>query len=201
MSTQEATHAPQERGFMVYPAGGWRKLMFKAPITLWRLGLGSLLGQVLVLITHTGRKSGLPRRTLAEFHRLDGHKVVPVAFGARAQWFRNISADPRVTLQTADGTESCRARRIMDDAELLAAVTAIRAHNPVMFDEYLRSLQIRPAPEDLLAHKDRIYLLTFDPTGDPTPPPLPADLTWVWWVGGVLLALLWLLRPRRRDRP
>ena len=38
-----AADLQNERGFMVYPSGGWRKAMFKAPLYLWRMGLGMLL--------------------------------------------------------------------------------------------------------------------------------------------------------------
>ena len=110
-------YVQQDKGFMTYPSEGWHKAAFKAPVVLWRLGLGSLIGQMMVLITQTGRKSGLPRRTITEMHKINGRKYAPVAFGRRAQWYRNIEADPLVTIQTADGPESARAVRVTDDQE------------------------------------------------------------------------------------
>src|SRR5689334_11541899 len=82
----------------------WRPVA-KTPILLWRLGLQPIIGRLMVLITDKGRKSGLPRRTVTEYHILDGKIFVPCAFGARAQWYKNILADPHVTIQTARGTE------------------------------------------------------------------------------------------------
>lgn len=181
---------------MTYPSGGWQRLMFKAPITLWRLGLGQLMGRHLLLFTHTGRKSGLPRRTMVEYHRLDGTRYVPVAFGPRAQWYRNLEADPLVTVQDAYGTHAMRARRVTDPEELLAVYALMQGRNPVMLGWYLESLGIPNTAEAVLEHKDQIYFVAFDETDAPTPPPLAADLTWVWGVVAALLALI-LLRPRR----
>ncbi len=185
---------------MTYPTDGWRRLMFKAPLVLWRLGLGPLVGRVFVLITHTGRKSGLPRRTMAEVHLVNGRKYAPCAFGERAQWYQNIQADPHVTIQTADGVERVTARRVTDADELLAVYQAMRAKNP-MVDIYLESLDIRPTAEDIRAKKDRMHILTFDPTDQPTPPPQVADLTWVWSVAGTVLGMMiqrYFARRRKR---
>jgi hypothetical protein len=51
--------------------------------------------------------------------------------------------------------------------------------------------------ETFLGEKERFIVLTFDPTDEPTPPPLEADLRWVWPVVGGLLALRRLLRGKR----
>jgi deazaflavin-dependent oxidoreductase (nitroreductase family) len=123
-----------------YPAGPLGRVAFKAPLTLWRMGLGRLLGGVMVVITHTGRKSGLPRRTMTEYQR-DGETIyVPVAFGDRAQWYQNIAADPRVTLQTDRGARSMLAHRVTGDEELGRVYDLIKARNPLMFSAYLKSI-------------------------------------------------------------
>jgi deazaflavin-dependent oxidoreductase (nitroreductase family) len=182
----------QEHPIMRYPARRWQQLAFKAPVNLWRLGLGPIVGHVLMLISHTGRKSGLTRRTLVEYHVLEGKKYAPVAFGEQAQWYQNILANPLVTIQTAGGAQGAIATRVTDDAELVIVYNLLMRRNPVMMRWYLDSLGIRDTPEDVIAKKDRIFLLRFDPTGEPTPPPLEADLWWVWIIGGGLL-LGWLM--------
>jgi deazaflavin-dependent oxidoreductase (nitroreductase family) len=193
-----ASFEQQLKGLMAYPQTGWHRAVFKLPIVLWRMGLGPLLGRGLLLITHTGRKSGLPRRTMVEYHRMDERFYVPCAFGARAQWYRNIEADPFVTIQVGNMTRSARARRVVDDEELLAVYALMRQRNPVMLDWYLQSLDIAPDPECLLDHKDRVYFVTFEPTDVPTPPPLEADLKWVWNVLAALMFLRWVLQPRKK---
>lgn len=182
---------------MVYPRGGWRRWMFRAPLILWRLGLGPLLGRGMLLITHTGRVSGLPRRTMVEYHVMDGTRYAPCAFGPRAQWYRNIQADPLVTVQDAYGTHAMRARRVTDPEELLAIYALMQGRNPVMLGWYLRSLGIPNTAQDVLQARDRVYFVAFEPTDAPTPPPLEADLQWAWVIV-VILSGLALLRPRRR---
>lgn len=74
----------------------------RAPIWLYRLGLGNLLGHRFVLLTHTGRTTGRPRHVVLDVlgrHEESGGILVASAYGSRAQWFRNIAANPRVCFQ------------------------------------------------------------------------------------------------------
>ena len=172
---------------MAYPDSEFQKALFKWPVHLWRLGLAPLLGKLMMLITHTGRKSGLPRRTMTECYRINGGYYAPCAFGERAQWYMNISADPRVTIQTAEGVQSSIAVRVTDDDEILAIMDAIQERSGAIYEMYLDLLELRDDPEEILAHKDRIYWFRFDPTEETTPPPLEADLAWVLPVAGLVL--------------
>ena len=187
----------KDQGFLTYPTGGWRLAMFKWPVQLWRLGLGPLMGHHMMLITHTGRKSGQPRRTMTEMYEIDGRKYAPSGFGRRAQWYRNIEVDPRVTIQTAVGVESMRAERVVEDEELLTILEGVQGRSQAMYNLHLDSLEIEPTTEDILAKKGRIYWLRFDPTDESTPPPLPADLVWLWPVS-VVMVLLALVLARRK---
>jgi deazaflavin-dependent oxidoreductase (nitroreductase family) len=197
MNTTQPGFQQNLGGLMSYPHAGWRRWLFKAPIHLWRLGLGPLLGQIMILITHTGRKSGLPRRTMAEYYRLDGRKYAVAAFGRRAQWCLNLLADPRVTIQTSDGAQSARAVRVLDERELEDVVRLFMRHDPPLTKWYLNSLDIQEDLSDLAAKKERTYIFRFDPSQEPTPPALPADLAWVWSVAAAGLLLVWGLRRRR----
>jgi deazaflavin-dependent oxidoreductase (nitroreductase family) len=150
-----------------------------------------------MVLTTTGRKSGLPRHTMVEYHVLNDVKYAPCAFGARAHYYRNILADPRVTIQTAAGTEGALAVRVTEDEELIAVYELFKRRDPPLLNWYLDSLGIKPEPDDILANKARIYFLRFDPVEAATPPGLEVDLAWLWPV--VLLGLLgtWWLRKRR----
>ncbi len=79
--------------------GRLTRFFVRLPIWLYRLRLGWLLGGRFLLLTHTGRKTGLPRRALLEIvhHDADGATYfVAAAWGAKAQWLRNIQARPQV---------------------------------------------------------------------------------------------------------
>ncbi|OLT29241.1 hypothetical protein BJF83_12420 [Nocardiopsis sp. CNR-923] len=84
------------------PRSPLRRAAVRAPIWLYRLGLGPLLGRRFVLLTHRGRTSGEPRQAVLEVvgrNDRTGAVLVAAAYGPRAQWFRNIRAEPRVLFQ------------------------------------------------------------------------------------------------------
>lgn len=165
---------------IAYPSSWLLKQAFKAPIPLWRMGLGFLVGKLFMVLTTTGRKSGQPRHTAVEFHKYKGRKYVYSGFGEKADWYKNILADPRVTIQTASGMEHVIARRITDEGELVEAFEFV-AHNPTL-KRWVQALGFRLNLDEFIAQKERFYLVTFDPTDEPTPSPLEADLKWIWLV-------------------
>jgi deazaflavin-dependent oxidoreductase (nitroreductase family) len=81
------------------PPMGLSRLGFRFPISLYRLGLGGLLGKRFVCLTHTGRISGKPRQTVLEVVRYElesGSCVVAAGFGERSDWVRNVTRDPHI---------------------------------------------------------------------------------------------------------
>ncbi|MCZ7542452.1 MAG: nitroreductase family deazaflavin-dependent oxidoreductase [Anaerolineae bacterium] len=181
-----------------YPANPALKLAFRLPILLWRLGLGPVLGRLFLILTTTGRKTGLPRRVAVEYHAWRGRKYIASGWGDRPQWYRNLLADPHVTIQTADGVERCVARRVVDDVEL-AEVFAFIEDSPAM-RRWAEALGAPVTREAFLAEKGRFYWITFDPTDEPTPPPLEVDLAWVWGLLAVVVLGRLAGRVARRRR-
>lgn len=98
---------------------------------------GPFEGAPMVLITHTGAKSG-KEYTTPLVHSLDGDDVVIIASKGGApddpQWFRNLVANPSVTVEL--GTESyAGVAHVAEGAErdrLYAAQAALMPN----FDEY-----------------------------------------------------------------
>jgi deazaflavin-dependent oxidoreductase (nitroreductase family) len=77
------------------------RLLARAPIPLYRAGLGLLLGRRLVMIEHRGRVSGLRRYVVLEVLEHDPEGLVVVSgYGRRAQWYRNVLAHPGVRVWT-----------------------------------------------------------------------------------------------------
>ena len=78
--------------------GPFQKFFFKVPVMLHKIGLGGwerLLGAQWMLITHIGRKSG--RRYYSMVDVMDYDKTsdtyyIEAAYGARADWYRNIQS-------------------------------------------------------------------------------------------------------------
>jgi len=98
--------------------GAIARRLYRAPEWLYERGLGGLLRRRFLLLHHTGRKSGLPRRTVLEVMRYDAaadRLLVASAYGEGADWFRNVLADPAVEIEWGRKRLRRRARRV--DAE------------------------------------------------------------------------------------
>lgn len=83
-----------------------------------------------------------------------------------------------------------RAVRVSDNQELVQIYELFYRHDPLLTGWYLETLGIKPDRSDLLEKKDQLYVLRFDPTTEPTPPGLEADLKWIWPVAGLLILLV-----------
>lgn len=170
------TSTPLFTESLTYPAGGIMKRLYRTPILLYRMGLGGLVGRLFMIMTTTGRKSGLPRRTAIEFHEFNSRKYVLVGW-TKSDWYQNLLANPLLTIQTASGVAPVRARRLTTDDELNEAWDFAER------SRFMRALMKTAGGwitrESFLDQRDRFILLTFDPTVEPTPPPLEADLRWV----------------------
>lgn len=101
---------------------GCARLLLRAPVWLYRLRLGWVLGRRFLLIQHTGRRSGKPRFAVVEVVRYDRRAdayVVASGWGRGADWYRNVSVTPEVRLTVG-------ARRFDARAVLLPAAEAAR---------------------------------------------------------------------------
>lgn len=99
---------------------GLARLAFRLPIWLYRLRLGWLLGERLLLLTHVGRTSGRARQAVIEVVRHDRATdtyIIASGFGSQVDWFRNIQKHPDVTVQVG-------ARRLAAIAERLPLAAA-----------------------------------------------------------------------------
>lgn len=100
----------------------------RLPLVLYRLRLGRLFGESLLLLEHTGRVSGRPRRTVLEVvGRLPGDRlVVASGRGDRADWYRNIRAEPRVHVSVGQRRVPAVARPVPgpEAAQVLATYRA-----------------------------------------------------------------------------
>ncbi|MFI9415212.1 nitroreductase family deazaflavin-dependent oxidoreductase [Nocardia gamkensis] len=79
--------------------------LVRAPIVLYRAGLGFLFGTRLLMLQHTGRHSGAARFVVLEVvdHPEADQYIVVSGFGVQAQWYRNVQCNPqvRVSIGTA----------------------------------------------------------------------------------------------------
>lgn len=95
----------------------------RAPIGLFRAGLGFLAGGRLLMMQHRGRSSGERRYVVLEVvaRPAPDRAVVVAGLGPRSQWFRNVQADPRV-LVSIGTRRDVRSRAVVLDPDDGAAV-------------------------------------------------------------------------------
>ena len=66
---------------------------------LYAIGLGALIGRIILLLTTTGRRSGLKRVTPLQYEEIEGKYYLGAARGLNADWVRNIQANPHVEVR------------------------------------------------------------------------------------------------------
>ena len=117
--------------------------LVRAPIWLYRHGLGVLLGGRLLMLEHTGRTSGAPRHVVLEVvdRPRPGRFVVVSGFGTRSQWFRNILADPRVRVSVGRTSGRPATATVLSRPEGDAALTAYAAAHPRAWARLSRTLE------------------------------------------------------------
>ena len=188
------TNTPKSRSLMAYPAQGtFNRLLFKTPLFLWRTGLGPLIGGIYLVLTTRGRKSGRPRHTMVTYSRVAGKIYIASGWGQKTQWYRNLLADPHVSVQTNQETFSALARRVEDQDEFMLVMQHMLATNQdLLFQPWLESLGIPMDLESILANQSRIHLVALDRTIQPGPLPLEPDLVWLWPVLALVFVLGWL---------
>ena len=76
------------------------KFFFKVPVWLHKMGFGGwerLAGAQWMLITTTGRKTGKPREAMVDvmdYDKTTDTYYIEAAYGARADWYKNMQSNP-----------------------------------------------------------------------------------------------------------
>jgi deazaflavin-dependent oxidoreductase (nitroreductase family) len=93
----------------------WSKMknIQKIHRVLYAIGLGPLVGRIILLLTTTGRKSGLKRVTPLQYEKIGEDYYLGAARGLKADWVRNIQANPQVEIRVG-------AKRFIGQAEVVA---------------------------------------------------------------------------------
>ena len=155
-------------------------------LLMWRLGMGPLLnmgpaiaGRYMV-ITHTGRKSGMKRRTPVNYAMVDDEIYCTAAgFGSVSDWYRNIIANPQVEVWLPDGWY----------AGIAEEVTHPEARLPLLRDVLIGSgfaalaAGVDPnkmTDEELDAVTKEYRLIHIRRVAARTGKDGPGDLVWVW---------------------
>ncbi|XAS75211.1 nitroreductase family deazaflavin-dependent oxidoreductase [Dermatophilaceae bacterium Sec6.4] len=104
----------------------------RAPIWLYRAKLGFLFGSRLLMLEHVGRTSGLRRYVALEIvdHPAPGRYVVVSGFGEKAQWFRNVRANPQVRVYLGSRPPAVATAHRLDEADSAASLGRYATTHP-----------------------------------------------------------------------
>jgi len=122
------------------------RLMKLPPRALYSLSLGPIIGRLVLLLTTTGRKSGLPRVTPLQYEERDGIIYVAAARGTKADWFRNIVANPNVQVQVGSRLFDGLAEPITQPDRIADFLELRLQRRPRMVGAMLRSEGLPPHP-------------------------------------------------------
>jgi deazaflavin-dependent oxidoreductase (nitroreductase family) len=105
-----STHGRRDHG----DVNRLQRVVMRAPIGLYRVGLGAVLGRRFLLFEHVGRTSGQIRQTVLEVLETgdDGVPVIASGFGESSQWFKNVSANSDVSYTRGRTRTRATARRL-----------------------------------------------------------------------------------------
>ena len=174
-------------------------------VLMWRMGLGSMIniwpsriGRIMVL-AHTGRKTGRRRLTPVNYTEINGEIYCVAGFGAVADWYRNLQANPAVEIWMPNGWWNASAEDISDHPNRLDLMRQVLIASG--FAAPLAGIHpLTDTDEALQANTAEYRLVRIRRSAARTGPGGPGELAWLWPLMVFFLAplTLYLLLTRTR---
>lgn len=144
------------------------RLIKRPPQIAYAIGLGPLIGRLVLLLTTTGRKSGLPRVTPLQYEEHDGLICIGSSRGTTADWYRNILANPRVTIRVGARRFEAIAEATSDVDRVMDYLRLRLTRHPRMVGAMLRAagLPSHPTEAELRRYAATIALVVVRPAGE-----------------------------------
>jgi len=132
---------------------------------LYALGLGPLVGKIILLLTTTGRKTGLKRVTPLQYEEIDGKYYLGAARGLKADWVRNIQTNPQVEVRVKSSNFQGRAEVVTDPCRIADFVEVRLQRHPLIIGLIMQKahgLSKHPNREQIekLAEKEALVIIT-----------------------------------------
>ncbi len=132
---------------------------------LYAIGLGPIIGKLILLLTTTGRKSGLKRVTPLQYEEINGRYYLGSARGLKADWVRNIQVNPKVEVRVKSLNFQGQAEVITDPARFADFVEVRLRRHPLMVGSVLQiahGLSRTPSRDQLekLAENEALVIVT-----------------------------------------
>jgi len=122
----------------------------RLPVWLYRAHLGWLLGGRFLMLTHIGRKTGLPHETVVEVVNHDRPTdtyYIAAGWGEKSDWFRNIEKTPDVVVNVGRRKFAATAARV-PTAEAEREYLDYARRHPLAAAELTRLMLDQPTKND-----------------------------------------------------
>lgn len=177
------------------------KALNKFMLALFRLGLArygnpTRLGGAIMVIKHTGWRSGLTRYAPVNYLETGEAVYCLAGFGTKTHWYRNLMAHPEVELWLPNSRWAGVAEDISDSeqrVELMRGVLVASGFAGPLFGANPH----RMSDEQVEALLDDYRLVRIRKLMPVTGPGGPGDLAWVWPLSTLILLAVLLQRRRR----
>ena len=144
----------------------WVYRLFNFPRRLYRFGFGQKMGPPILILTTTGRRSGLPRETPLQYEVIDGVYYAGSMRGDQADWYRNILANPRVSIRVGKDEMPALAEVIDDPDRVLDFVKYRLERSPRMIVAIMRADGlVSTAEADLRRYAAGLTIVALRPVG------------------------------------
>jgi len=119
---------------------------------LYDSGRGWIVGWLILLLRHTGRKSGKQYATPLQYERIGEDYCIGAARGAQADWFRNVQANPQVIVSVGRETFQALAEPVSDPEQVADFLAYRLKRHPFMLGLMMKlhHLPMHPSREQLL---------------------------------------------------
>lgn len=146
------------------------KLLKYPPRLMYALGLGPRYGRLVLLLTTTGCRSGLPRVTPLQYELIDGKIYVASVRGVKADWFRNIQSNPEVKVRLKSKSIRGRAETVTDPSRIADFLKYRLEKHPKMLTAITRMEGLPPNPNrrQLEAYASNRAMVIIHPAEDLT---------------------------------
>lgn len=181
------------------------KILNRLMVLYWRLGLGRLInvwpegiGQIMV-ITHTGRNSGIKHRTPVNYAIMDGEIYCTAGFGSISDWYRNMRTNPDVEVWLPDSWWAGTAEEVTDPDVRLAVMRKVLINSG--FAAYAAGIDPHNLPDEALTKVTATYhVMRIHRLSPRTGKGGPSDLAWVWPLATFILLPLAFMRRKPRGK-
>ncbi len=132
---------------------------------LYAVGLGPIVGRLVLLLTTTGRKTGLRRVTPLQYEEMDGAIYVASSRGQKADWFSNVVANPQVEVRVKSRRFRGIAETTTDPKRIADFLEERLRRHPKMIGRILRweGLPAKPSRAQLEEYAAKLALVVIRP--------------------------------------